>query len=31
LLTALRRGELAQIERARDLLADRIVVRPQHA
>jgi len=31
LLTALRRGELAQIERARDLLADRIVVRPEHA
>jgi len=31
LLTALRRGELAQIERARDILADRIVVRPEHA
>ena len=31
LLTALRRGELAQIERARDLTADRIVVRPEHA
>jgi integrase len=31
LLTALRRGELAQIERARDLLADRIVVQPEHA
>src|SRR5262249_60553647 len=31
LLTGLRRGELAQIERARDLLADRIVVRPEHA
>src|SRR5262245_467438 len=26
LLTGLRRGELAQIERARDLLADRIIV-----
>jgi integrase len=31
LLTGLRRGELAQIERVRDLLADRIVVRPEHA
>jgi integrase len=31
LLTGLRRGELAQIERARDLPADRIVVRPEHA
>jgi integrase len=31
LLTGLRRGELAQLERARDLLADRIVVRPEHA
>jgi integrase len=31
LLTGLRRGELAQIERARDLAADRIVVRPEHA
>jgi len=31
LLTALRRGELAQIERARDLLLDRIVVQPEHA
>ena len=31
LLTGLRRGELAQIERARDLLADRIVVQPEHA
>jgi integrase len=31
LLTGLRRGELAQIERARDLLADRIVVRPEHS
>jgi integrase len=31
LLTALRRGELAQLERARDLLADRIVVQPEHA
>jgi len=31
LLTALRRGELAQIERVRDILADRIVVRPEHA
>src|SRR5262249_59312876 len=31
LLTGLRRGELAQIERARDLLTDRIVVRPEHA
>jgi len=31
LLTGLRRGELAQIERGRDLLADRIVVRPEHA
>ena len=31
LLTGLRRGELAQLERARDLLTDRIVVRPEHA
>jgi integrase len=31
LLTGLRRGELAQIERARDLRADRIVVQPEHA
>ena len=31
LLTALRRGELAQIERARDLRADRIVVQPEHS
>jgi integrase len=31
LLTGLRRGELAQIERARDLLANRIVVQPEHA
>jgi integrase len=31
LLTGLRRGELAQIERARDIAADRIVVRPEHA
>jgi integrase len=31
LLTALRRGELAQIERKRDILADRIVVQPEHA
>src|SRR5215472_1718355 len=31
LLTGLRRGELAQIERARDILADRIVVQPEHA
>jgi hypothetical protein len=27
----LRRGELAQVERARDVRADRIVVRPEHA
>jgi integrase len=31
LLTGLRRGELAQLERARDVLADRIVVQPEHA
>src|SRR5262249_13460303 len=31
LLTGLRRGELAQIERARDLRTDRIVVQPEHA
>jgi integrase len=31
LLTALRRGELAQIERARDIAADHIVVQPEHA
>ena len=31
LLTGLRRGELAQLQRARDLLADRIVVQPEHA
>jgi integrase len=31
LLTGLRRGELAQLERARDLAADRITVRPEHA
>ena len=31
LLTGLRRGELAQVERARDVRADRIVVRPEHA
>jgi integrase len=31
LLTGLRRGELAQLERARDIAADRIVVRPEHA
>ena len=31
LLLGLRRGELAQLERALDLLADRIVVRPEHA
>jgi integrase len=31
LLTGLRRGELAQLERARDLLADRIIVQPEHA
>jgi integrase len=31
LLTGLRRGELAQIERDRDLTADRIVVQPEHA
>jgi integrase len=30
-LTGLRRSELAQIERARDVLADRIVVQPEHA
>src|SRR5262249_19849378 len=30
LLSALRRGELAQIESARDVLADRIVVQPEH-
>src|SRR5262249_35372318 len=31
LLTGLRRGELAQIERSRDVRADRIVVQPEHA
>jgi len=31
LLSALRRGELAHIERAREVLADRIVVRPEHS
>jgi integrase len=31
LLTGLRRGELAQLERARDIRADRIVVQPEHA
>jgi integrase len=31
LLTGLRRGELAGLERERDLLADRIVVQPEHA
>src|SRR5262245_49675633 len=31
LLTGLRRGELAQIERKRDLTADRIIVQPEHA
>jgi integrase len=31
LLTAMRRGELAQLERARDLTADRIIVQPEHA
>jgi integrase len=31
LLTGLRRGELAQLQRGRDLAADRIVVRPEHA
>jgi len=31
LLTGLRRGELAQIERSRDVRADRIVVRPEHS
>ena len=31
LLTGLRRGELAQLERVRDIAADRIVVRPEHA
>jgi integrase len=31
LLTGLRRGELAQIERKRYILPDRIVVRPEHA
>ena len=31
LLTGLRRGELAQIERKRDVRADRIVVQPEHA
>ena len=31
LLTGLRRGELAQVERARDVRADRIVVRPEHS
>jgi len=31
LLTGLRRGELAQLERKRDILADRIVVQPEHA
>jgi integrase len=31
LLTGLRRGELAQIERARDILPDRIVVQPEQA
>jgi integrase len=31
LLTALRRGELAQLERKRDLLPDRIIVQPEHA
>src|SRR5262249_60022350 len=31
LLTGLRRGELAQLERGRDLRADRIVVQPEHA
>src|SRR5262249_56276869 len=31
LLTGLRRGELAQIERKRDILADRIIVQPEHA
>src|SRR6516225_12167509 len=30
-LTGLRRGELAQLERARDLTADRIVVQPEPA
>src|SRR5262249_25888894 len=29
--TGLRRGELAQIERARDILADRLVVQPEHS
>jgi integrase len=31
LLTGLRRGELAQLERKRDILADRLVVVPEHA
>jgi integrase len=31
LLTGLRRGELAQIERKRDIRTDRIVVQPEHA
>ena len=31
LLTGLRRGELAQLERKRDFLADRIIVQPEHA
>ena len=31
LLTGLRRGELAQIERSRDIRADRIVVRLEHS
>jgi integrase len=31
LLTGLRRGELAQLQRRRDILPDRIVVQPEHA
>src|SRR5215831_17498164 len=31
LVTGLRRGELARLERARDILADHIVVQPEHA
>jgi integrase len=31
LLTGLRRGELAQLQRRRDILPDRIIVQPEHA
>jgi integrase len=31
LTTAARRGELAQLERTRDLTADRIIIQPEHA